>query len=532
MLKLGKKINFRLIFWILFYFFVFGLLLRNSFSYLDPDFGWHLKVGEEIALSGSVPRLNHYNYTYTENWVDHEWLVNLISYEIFDIFGYIGLSIFFALVIILSLGLLNIYCRRYLVRTSELVIMIVQLFGLVACLPHFGIRMQEFSFLFLLLELWIITEFSDNGKWKFLLFLLPLFYLWSNMHGSFLLGLGLLIIWPLVKVAEKYLNSTRIRNIFLTSRILGLIDYKQYILITISVILITLLTPYGFELYSFLGAYSNTFYLNIIQEWLPQFNFPYDYWQLLYLVMLVMIFVADLYLVFFKKSRKADIWNIVIIFIFLFLSFQSRRNFPLLFIVSFLYIVKNIYLFFDLKEIKASKIPVVLKFFVLACLLCGGVFQLYSVKMTSEPFISYCQKYPCAAVNFLQSQPKLKDFNILNEYNWGGYLIWQYPDKKLFIDGRLPQAEFAGHTYLEEYLEFYKKDADLGAKLKEYEIKLVLIKTKDDQIIAKKWEKILFWIKDKDLIIPNNLRNYLNSSSDWRLTYQDELASVYEKETQ
>lgn len=532
MLKFGKKINFILIFWILFYFFVFGLLLRNSFSYLDPDLGWHLKVGEEITQSGSVPHANLYNYTYTENWVDHEWLVNLISFEVFDAFGYFGLSIFFALIILVTLVLLNLYSRRYFPKCPELLMMVIQLSGLIACLPHFGVRMQEFSFLFLLLELWIITEFNRTGKWRYLLFLLPLFYLWSNMHGSFLLGLAILIIWPVIKFFEKYLDTTRFKKLFLVTRIMEPFERKQYFLIVLSVMLITFLTPYGFELYSFLGAYSNTFYLNIIQEWLPQFSFPYEYSQLLYLVMLVMIFMADLYLVFIKKSRRVNLWNIVIVFVFIFLSFQSRRNFPLLFIVSFLYVIENMYEFFDLKEFKKRHIREELKYFILLCLLCSSLWQLYSFKIVSDPFVSYCNKYPCGAVNFFQLHPEFRDLNILNEYNWGGYLIWQYPEKKLFIDGRLPQAEFAGHTYLEEYLEFYKRDADFAKKLNEYQIALVLIKTKDDKIIAKKWEKILFWINDEDLVIPNNLRAYLNGSGEWQLIYKDELASVYKKSSE
>jgi hypothetical protein len=117
MLKLGKKIRFITIFWIFFYFLVFGIILKNSFSYLDPDLGWHLKVGEEIASTGKIPHLNNYNYTFTGKWVDHEWLINLISFKIFNEFGYIALSIFFALIIIISLIALNLFVRKYFKKT-------------------------------------------------------------------------------------------------------------------------------------------------------------------------------------------------------------------------------------------------------------------------------------------------------------------------------------------------------------------------------------------------------------------------------
>jgi hypothetical protein len=43
--------------------------------------------------------------------------------------------------------------------------------------------------------------------------------------------------------------------------------------------------------------------------------------------------------------------------------------------------------------------------------------------------------YPYGAVQYMKS----KDLHgkLYNEYNWGGYLIWQYPQEKVFIDGRM-----------------------------------------------------------------------------------------------
>jgi len=38
-------------------------LLHNSFSYLDPDFGWHMKTGELIWQTRAVPDLNLNDYT-------------------------------------------------------------------------------------------------------------------------------------------------------------------------------------------------------------------------------------------------------------------------------------------------------------------------------------------------------------------------------------------------------------------------------------------------------------------------------------
>ena len=109
-----KKISSLPIFWILFYLLLFSFLLCNSFSYLDPDLGWHLKVGEEIIQEKSVPSLEHYDYTLVgKKWVDHEWLLNIATFAVYDNFGYITLNIIFALLIIIILIILNVYTQKY-----------------------------------------------------------------------------------------------------------------------------------------------------------------------------------------------------------------------------------------------------------------------------------------------------------------------------------------------------------------------------------------------------------------------------------
>jgi len=529
MVILGKKLNFLVIFWFLFYFLVFGLLLRNSFGYLDPDLGWHLKVGESIIQTGALPQSNIYNYTFNGNWVDHEWLINLISFEIYSKLSYFSLNIFFALVIILSLLLFNIYIRKFFPQVPDWLLACLQLFGLIACLPHFGVRMQEFGFLFLLLELWIIAEFNYKRKWPMLLWLWPLFYLWSNIHGSFLLGLSLLFIWPLVKLIERYLIFSKWRKYFSQEKNITAREAKIFFLFFLGSFFVTLLTPYGLELYAFLGGYSNTFYLGAIQEWTPQFHFPFNYWQLSYLSLLSLSLILYFYNLIHKKTTKINLWQLSLVFLFLFLSFKSRRHFPLMFIATFPFLIRTIYDLLDLEKIKYFLIRKELKYVFLVCLGLVGIHQYISFPIVDDPFRYFCSKYPCQATEFLQKEIQYKNLNIFNEYNWGGYLIWTYPEKKLFIDGRIPQAEYAGQTFLEEYLDFLRPQADYSAKLNQYNIKLVLIKTKDEKIKAHNLEKLIFWLRDSDLNFPNYLRRYLEGSSDWQKIYSDPIASIYLK---
>jgi len=529
LVKLLNKINIVTLFWVLFYLLIFGLLVVNSLNYLDPDLGWHLKVGEEISRTGLVPHVNIYNYTYTGDWVDHEWLLNLTTYEIFYNFGYLVLTIFFALVIILTLVLLNIVIYKYFPQVPVWLLALLQLFGLIASLPHFGVRMQEFGLLFILLELWIIIEFTNRKSWKLLFWFLPLFYLWSNIHGSFLLGLGLLFSWLIIKFTENRLYLSEWKKYFSDSQIFS---SPQLLLVLVFLgcsFLLTFFTPYGLELYSFLGTYGNTFYLKVIQEWRPQYAFPLNYWQLSYLFFLFFVSILHICDFFISKNKKIYLWDLFLVIFFLVLAVKSRRHFPFVVVATLLFLVKTLFFSFNMDKIKINIPTKRLKYLVLFCLSLVCLAQFSKLTIISDPFTSYCLKYPCGATNFLISEKKYHDLNIFNQYGWGGFLIWAYPEKKLFIDGRIPQTEYAGHTFLEEYYEFFYKTADFENKLNQYNIKLVLTSTNDEIIKVRKWEQIIFNINKAELTNPDYLRRYLDNSPKWNRIYSDPLASIYLK---
>ncbi|MFA5184541.1 MAG: hypothetical protein WC456_03370 [Patescibacteria group bacterium] len=531
MIKLLERVNFKHIFWFFFYFFIFCLLLQNSFSYLDPDFGWHLQVGREIIETRAIPDLNHYNYTFTGHWVDHEWLSNLAVYLIYSHWGYIAVSSFFAALIVFVLILMNRAASR--IRPgSFFLIIFLQLFGTVAALPHLGVRMQESGWLFLFLLLSIISGYNRRPDWRRLAFLPPLMYLWSCFHGSFLIGFTLAAAWLAIKGVENILTRFWPQPwLDLSARL----DFRKVLNFAIAVglsFVATLFTPYRADLYSFLGGYRSTFYLSHIQEWLSQFYFPFQYWQLLYLALVVLGIFLYLYYSWGRvKIFRVDLWTIFLTILFVGLSFQSRRHFPLLFVATFLFLVETYGRVFQAAAVRAAKpgLGRWLKGFLLACLLIVSASELIKINFNSEPFYGYCREYPCGAADYLRDHPELDNLKIFNEYVWGGYLIWQLPVRQLFIDGRLPQVEFAGHTFLEEYLDFLRPDSLFAAKLDEYRIELALLSATDQPIPARNWEKFMFNIKEAELTPRNYLRDYLASAPDWQVIYRDETAVLYKK---
>lgn len=531
-----SKIKYQYFLWIFFYLFIFAFLWHNSLSYLDPDLGWHLRTGQEIIAQKQVPHANTLNYPLLgTNWVDHEWLFDVILYKSYILFSYAGLTTIFVLLVILALIVLAYFTKKYYLqgRNSTFLIMFFQFFGIAAMAPHLGIRMQEITLLFLTLLLLIIFKFSKQKKLSTLFWLWPLFILWVNMHGSFLIGLFTIWFWLGIKIGEHLLKRIpKIQDYFEINLITPIKLIKITAILTIAQAL-TLLNPYGLGLYSFLKDYGNTFYMSKISEWLPFYTIPIQYMQFFYLATALSVLLAWLFQTYFtkKKSReRLNLWPGLLLLVFFLLSLKSKRHFSLFWLLSFPAIVSFLYTYLNVpeswKKIFSSRI---IKFYVISAFILASMSLFVSSQRSIDPFqnSNYCDLYPCAAVNFLNSE-HLNDLRLFNNYGWGGYLIWTRPGKQLFIDGRMPQYNYQGRSFLEEYMDFY--DADLAEqKLSEHKIELVLLRIYP-KIRLNWFEKYILLINEENLNKgEDGLKKYLDNSNEWQNIYQDKISLIYQK---
>src|ERR1043165_8123307 len=89
---------------------VFVLAVRQSVS-IDPDLWWHLKVGEQIIDTRSIPHTDDFSFTNQgSEWVAHEWLSEVIIAGIYRLSGFVGLVTIFCLVIVIALWLVYRRC--------------------------------------------------------------------------------------------------------------------------------------------------------------------------------------------------------------------------------------------------------------------------------------------------------------------------------------------------------------------------------------------------------------------------------------
>ena len=517
-------------------FYLFSLLLNNSYSYLDPDLGWHFKVGEDILKKGDAPRLNHYNFTLlNESWIDHEWLMEVLMYSIYD-FSYLSLHLFFVVVALLAFFIAIIpTLKEYKYRPAVFFAAALPLiFSIYISTPHLGLRPQEFALLFTSILLLIIYNYEKKANLKYLFILPILFFVWANLHGSFILGLGLLFAWFFIKVIffNKYFYKLFNKLKLQAGRQLETKERKIFSLFLVITIIFTLLNPYGFDLYLSLFEYSNTYYLSNIAEWLSQFSYPFKYNQLLYLTISLAMVLIFIFFEPVKKRGKLNIWSLFLYFFFLILAFKSRRHFPLFVIVN-LGFFTQILLFYgqEFKKLKPPKFLFIINSFIVIIITILLSFNYFkTINWHQDPFNNFCYNYPCEAVSFMKSSDDLKDLNLYNHYGWGGYMIWMYPEKLLFIDGRMPHYPYNDISILEEYNKFKSEDEkQIEKMIDKHEIELFLLKSHFREIEFKAWENFLFGFNDENIIYRNNLIDYLNQSTSFKNIYEDKTAIIFKK---
>src|SRR5690242_21267506 len=68
------------------------LTVRSRFD--DPDMWWHLKTGQIIWDTHTIPVTDIFSYTTGHHaWVPHEWLSQLLVYGAYRLGGYSGLML-------------------------------------------------------------------------------------------------------------------------------------------------------------------------------------------------------------------------------------------------------------------------------------------------------------------------------------------------------------------------------------------------------------------------------------------------------
>ena len=400
---------------VLLLFFVFSFSFRSDHSF-DQDLGRHIKLGEIITQTGSIPKINLFSYTNPDfPFINTHWLFEVIAY-FFASTGTLHLLLALKIIILITSVWLVIKDIKspWLLPVGFIFLHVLR--------ERAELRPEIFSFLFTALTYYILTR---NDKSIFFLPLIQL--LWINTHIYFFIGLLLQAI---------FLIQNRLK-------ILGII-------LALSV-LVSLINPNGLAgvLYPFnvTKNYGYTIVENQTFIWLENINFRNP--NFLFAKISISIIVLSLLVTLFR--RKFDIRNILLAFFGMVLALMNVRSFPYLVLLSLPATLAN---FGKLKL--GLLIPIAALLLVLESFfyLNGDYYKYREDGNTPGPKLVENGK---GALDFVLNNNLPGP--IYNNFDIGSYIIYRdYPKYQVFVDGR-PEAypkEFFQDVYIPTQYDYSK----------------------------------------------------------------------------
>jgi hypothetical protein len=402
---------------------VFLFFFMICFCTLDPDFGWHLMAGNYFRAHG-IP--SHDVFTYTARnfpWIDHEWANDVLISYLYQLQGYLLVSLFFAAIWTIGL-LLNAWRARFAIL----------LVALAAMLPYATIRPTAWTVLGLAIMLRILLNKKPG---KTILYLPLLFLFWANLHGGFVLGLAILFYFVIIRKS------------------------KPLLLILLLCLLATLINPYGPRLYVEIFRTLTDWQLHTQTEGMSVFHLPSYTWEL------ILLWGAGFWL--FARKKLINWFSVSPLL--LLTSLVATRNVPL-FTMAATPELNRYYT--SAKYLIPKSLPRLAKIIYRSMVVIAIVIPAYFVISGSIPTSNRETSYPVAAVAYLKTHQC--NGNLYNDFNYGGFLIWQLPQYPVYIDGRMPSwRNPQGVKYIDIYLKISVDPTLQQSIFKQYNVTCALV---------------------------------------------------------
>src|ERR1700676_910850 len=264
--------------WLLQRLFSFPAMLGTALSgaafytglafYVDPDLWWHLRVGENILATHHLPTSDPYSFTVSgAPWMAYEWLGETFFAAVARLGGVTALDLL--LIALSSAIVIGLYIFATLRSGNSKAAFVATIMLFPIANGSFTLRPQMLGYLFLILTLIVLEAARRKVFWPLWL-LPPVFVLWVNTHGSFIVGVGVIFFYWGCGLKNFRLGGIHGEAWQPAERL----RLEMVFLLCLAVLP---LTPYGTRLaaYPFDMAFSQPMNVSSIAEWQPMpFNFP------------------------------------------------------------------------------------------------------------------------------------------------------------------------------------------------------------------------------------------------------------------
>jgi hypothetical protein len=466
------------------FFILIILLLAIAFRPpVDTDTWWHLRSAE-YTLENGIIQGDPFSHTREGGtWINHSWGAQLLMLGFWKMAGDFGLALYTALLatggmlLLFAISAGNTYLRAFIL-----------ILGAASAAIFWSPRPQMMSFFFTCLLLFLVYRYKRESK-DWLRGIVPMFWLWANVHAGWSIGYLFLLAFIVGEAANNLLGTPTI----------GWQGWRKLVLVTVVSIPFLILSPYFLNnVIVPLNIVNLDALKSFIQEWQsPNFQ-GRETWPFIALLLLLLIS-------FWASRLKFDWSSIFLLSGTLFLALLYSRNIAVFAVVATPLLSHHLdnaltergFVLHSRQRIPALMAYLNLGIIILAFL---GVL-LYAFSVTSPRNLEEAQAriLPLGAVAYLRENPMPRE--MLNSYNWGGYLMFDLPEYPVFIDGR---TELYG-DFVNDYASIVFARGDWQAELDNFGVNFIVI--------------------EKNSLLDNALRE----ESAWELVYEDELAVIWQR---
>ena len=389
----------------------------------DGDTYWHIRAGEWMLAHGAVLRSDVFSYTAAGNdWHTQEWLAEILMALSWRA-GWSGVHLMFAVCAGVTAGVVAFHTRK---RMDFIPALLTAVIGL-ACVTG-SLLARPHMLTLPLLAIWTAGLASarekDQAPSWWLVAVMPL---WANLHGSFAFGLALGAALAIEAVAQS------------RQRKQAALGWGLFLLAATASAMIT---PFGFHSLLFPFKLSAMQGLGHIGEWRPA-----DFSKItpFAIALLAALFVLG------RGQVKLPPLRLALLLGLTWLALSHARHQMLLGVCAPILLADAFGLVWPAKDQPQPR-----RFAALAAL---GLVALVAVRLAVPAARGDDPVSPGSALAHVPRS--IRETPVLNDYSFGGYLIWN--GVKPYIDSR---ADLYGDIFLENYSTIISPDKDaLAASL-------------------------------------------------------------------
>jgi hypothetical protein len=295
--------------------------------------------------------------------------------------------------------------------------------------------------------------------------------LWVNIHGGFAIAFILMVAYIFGEVGNQILG--------IESGI-GWKRIGRLLLIVVVSFLLVPLNPNAFQMWAYPFQ---TVGIGVLQDFIAEWRSP-NFHELHFHPFIWMLLAALTVLGLSKK--RADFVDLTLVALFTYMTLLAARNIALFALVTAPVIVRyGTPVIADWKERVLKQPPeaerpqtetrplfLLVNWLLLLFVIVAALIRISGPISAQANEAEQAENLPVAADNYLrENEPPGPLFN---NYNWGGYIVWELPQYPVFVDGR---TDLYGDELLREYLATIFVNSGWRETLDKYDINLVFVES-------------------------------------------------------